>query len=90
MFETASASPILWSLLPFGPFEDVQAFTAGFVDTIERDPAIMLFAILVKPQKDDAEQSEKMAGTIAFINSSPAKASTEIGRVRAAPQAINA
>jgi RimJ/RimL family protein N-acetyltransferase len=71
--------PELFAYVTQGPFSTVGEFAAWYKFRIQASNAETLFAILVKPQTVDEEES--FAGVIGLQNAKPINASIEIGFV---------
>ena len=76
------ANPSLYDLLPVGPYDDLDDFKKEYLGRAQNKADAELYAVLAKPQPGDADQTERLAGTVGYLNSSPANAATEIGWVR--------
>jgi len=72
-------NPDLFTYLTYGPFSTRADFAAFYRSRIELSNAETLFAILVKPQTVDEQES--FAGVVGLLNASPTNASIEIGFV---------
>ena len=71
--------PELFAYVTQGAFSTVGEFAAWYKVRIEASNAETLFAILVKPQTVDEEES--FAGVVGLQNANPINASIEIGFV---------
>jgi RimJ/RimL family protein N-acetyltransferase len=71
--------PELFAYVTQGPFSTIEEFAAWYKVRIEASNAETLFAILVKPQTVDEEES--FAGVVGLQNANPINASIEIGFV---------
>lgn len=71
--------PELFAYVTQGPFSTIGEFAARYKSRIEASNAAALFAILVKPQIVDEEES--FAGVVGLQNANPINASIEIGFV---------
>ncbi|KAI0700847.1 acyl-CoA N-acyltransferase [Cerioporus squamosus] len=73
------AHPEVYTFLPFGPFPSLPAFLAYIDARWQRSPEHVLFATL------DKASGGAFAGICAYINSSAANLSTEIGAIICLP-----
>ncbi|TRM60979.1 acyl-CoA N-acyltransferase [Schizophyllum amplum] len=81
--EFAAASkdhPVLFTHLPYGPWQTGQEMTDAFLEpSIHRNPGVVLFAVL------DKLSNNALAGTLGYLNSSAVNLVTEIGYVTILP-----
>lgn len=75
--EDEQAGPGIWTYLPYGPFEDVAAFTGWLQDRAASDDPLF-FAV-----RDKA--SGRPAGMASYLNIHPEHRSIEIGHIWFAP-----
>jgi RimJ/RimL family protein N-acetyltransferase len=73
----------VYTHLPFGPFSSTSEFDDYLTGRIHPDPALVLFAVIDKTRTDEfhVDDNGAFAGMIAYLNTSAANLSTEVGFV---------
>ncbi|KAI4107637.1 MAG: hypothetical protein LQ339_002543 [Xanthoria mediterranea] len=88
-FALSSPQPSLYAHIPRGPYTSLSDFTTNFLEAvIDPSPAWMLYAVIDKTRSSRSptnDPSGALAGTIAYLDSSPEHLLTEIGFVITLP-----